>query len=105
MIDIIRKNLMTGLERIKWLASFLAERTRAETAIAKLFYEKSKVDDKIDDLLRDIGKRVVDLREKGETEVFQDFTIKHALSELKDLRESANNYKTQADKIIRLREE
>lgn len=105
MIDILRKNLMTGIERIKWVASFLAERTRAETAIAKLFYEKSKVEDKIDDLLRDIGKRVVDLREKGETDVFQDFTIKHALSELKDLRESANSYKTKADEISRLREE
>jgi len=105
MIDIIRKNLMTGIERIKWVASFLAERTRAETAIAKLFYEKSKVDDKIDDLLRDIGKRVVDLREKGETEVFQDFTIKHALSELKDLQKAVNNYKTKADEFIKLREE
>jgi len=105
MIDIIRKNLMTGLERIKWIASFLAARTRAETAIAKLFYEKSKVEDKIDELLRDIGKRVVDLREKGEENVFQDFTIKHALSELKDLREAANKYKTQADEISRLREE
>lgn len=105
MIDILRKNLMTGIERIKWFASFLAERTRAETAIAKLFYEKSKVEDKIDDLFRDIGKRVVDLREKGEVDVFQDFTIKHAFSELKDLRESANSYKTKADEIIRLREE
>jgi enoyl-[acyl-carrier-protein] reductase (NADH) len=105
MIDIIRKNLMMGIERIKWLASFLAERTRAETAIAKLFYEKSKVEDKIDDLLRDIGKRVVDLREKGETDVFQDFTIKHALSELKDLKETVNQYKVEADKISKLREE
>ncbi len=94
-----------GIERIKWLASFLAERTRAETAIAKLFYEKSKVEDKIDDLLRDIGKRVVDLREKGETDVFQDFTIKHALSELKDLKETVNQYKVEADKISKLREE
>lgn len=94
-----------GIERIKWFASFLAERTRAETAIAKLFYEKSKVEDKIDDLLRDIGKRVVDLRDKGEADVFQDFTIKHAISELKDLKETVNQYKTEADKIIRLREE
>ncbi|MEW6601473.1 MAG: hypothetical protein AB1499_10930 [Nitrospirota bacterium] len=105
MIDMIRKNLMAGVDRIKWVASFLAERTRAETAIAKLFYEKSKVDDKIDDLLRDIGKRVVDLREKGETDVFQDFTIKHALSELKDLKIAVNQYKAEADKISRLREE
>jgi uncharacterized protein (UPF0332 family) len=105
MLDIIRKNLMTGIERIKWIASFLAERTRAETAIAKLFYEKSKVEDKIDDLLKDIGKRVVELREKGETDVFQDFTVKHALSELKDLKEAVNNYKSQADNLIKLREE
>jgi len=105
MIDLLRKNLMLGIERIKWFASFLAERTRAETAIAKLFYEKSKVEDKMDDLLRDIGRRVVDLREKGESDVFQDFTIKHALSELKDLKQTANQYKTEADKIISLREE
>jgi gas vesicle protein len=105
MIDIIRKNLMTGVDRIKWVASFLAERTRAETSIAKLIYEKSKVDDKIDELLKDIGKRVVDLKEKGENDVFQDFTIKHALSEMRDLQEAANNYKTEADNISKLREE
>jgi enoyl-[acyl-carrier-protein] reductase (NADH) len=104
MLDNTKKNLVTGITRVKWIATFLAERTRAETAIAKLVYEKSKLENKMDDLYRDIGRRVLELKEKGEHDVFNDFTIQHALSELKDMKEIVSNYKTQADNINKLPE-
>jgi len=50
---------------VRWFATFLAERTKAETEIAKLLFESTRFEGKIEDLYRDIGKRVVELKEKG----------------------------------------
>lgn len=102
MIDNVKKNLNTGLLRIKWIATFLAERTKAETSVAKLLYEKTKVEGRINDLYIDVGKRVMELKEKGEEEVLKDFMVQQALDEVKHLKESIHDYKRQADDINKL---
>jgi hypothetical protein len=92
----------TGLMRIKWIATFVAERTKAETSVVKLLYESSKLETKINDHYRDIGKRVLELKEKDETEVFQDFIVQQALSEVKNLKSSVEDYKKQAKNTNKL---
>ena len=102
MIDKVKKSFSTGVLRIKWVATFLAERTKAETSIAKLLYEKTKIESKINDLYSDVGKRIMELKEKGEEDVLKDFMVQQALDEIKNLRESVDDYKSQADKINKL---
>jgi predicted RNase H-like nuclease (RuvC/YqgF family) len=107
MIDKIRKNFNAGLSRIKWIATFIAERTKAETSVAKLLYESSKLENKIDDLYRDIGKRVMELKDKDdetERDVFKDFIIQQTIDEIKSLKETVEEYKTQARNINKLPE-
>ncbi|MBI4849477.1 MAG: hypothetical protein HY808_13030 [Nitrospirae bacterium] len=104
MIDRIRRNLNKGLDQVKWVATFLAERTKAETEIAKLLFESTKIEGKIDDLYRDIGKRVTELKEKGEKSIWKDFIIQQALDEVKHLKEAAEDYKNQANNLIKLPE-
>ena len=96
MINRIKSSLNTGLMRIRWIAVFLAERTKAETTIVKLMYESSKIEDRIDHLHRDIGKRVLELKEKGDESVFQDFLVQQALAEVKNLQEEVAEYKKEA---------
>ena len=79
MIDKVKKSFSTGLLRIKWVATFLAERTKAETSVAKLLYEKTKLDSKINDIYSDVGKRVMELKEKGEEDVLQPRAIHQQL--------------------------
>jgi len=104
MIDKFRKSFNTGLTRVKWVATFLAERTKAETSIAKLLYESSKLESKIDELYKEVGKRVLELREKGEHSVFNDFIIQQTLAEIKSLKEEVNEYKSKAKKLTELPE-
>lgn len=104
MIDKVRKNLREGINRIKWIAAFLAERTRAETFIAKLLYESSKLEDRMDELYRDIGKRVLELKEKGEKSVFKDFIIQQAFDEINNLRKTVKDYKEKARELSNLPE-
>ncbi|RJQ50929.1 MAG: hypothetical protein C4526_11010 [Nitrospiraceae bacterium] len=104
MIDRIRKNLNRGLDQLKWVATFLAERTKAETEIARLLFESTKIEGRIDDLYRDIGKRVAELREKGEKSIWRDFVVQQALDEIKHMREAAEDYKNQAKDLSKLPE-
>lgn len=107
MIEKVKKNLTTGLMRVKWIAGFVADRTRAETSVAKLLFESSKLESKIDDLYRDIGKRVMELKEKGDQsakDVYRDFIIQQALDEIRNLHETVSNYRDQAQNINKLPE-
>ncbi len=104
MIDKIRKSLNKGLDQVKWIATFLAERTKAETEIAKLLFENTKIEGRIEDLYRDIGRRVSELKRQGEKSVWKDFIIQQALDEIKHLQEAADNYKNQADNLNKLPE-
>ena len=99
MLDRIMKSFTTGVSRVKWIATFLAERTKAETSIAKIHFEKSKIESKIDSLYRDIGKRVLELNKKVEEDVFKDVAVQHALSELKEMNQIIDDFKTQVDNL------
>jgi len=104
MIDRIRNNLNKGLDQVKWFATFLSERTRAETEIARLLFESTKIEGKIEDLYRDIGKRVLEIREKGEKAIWKDFVIQQALDEIKHMKETAEEYRNQANDLSKLPE-
>ena len=102
MIEKVKKSFSTGLLRVRWIASFLAERTKAETTVAKLLYEKTKLEDKINDLYSDVGNRVMELKEKGDEDILKDFIVQQALDEIKNLQESVDDYKSRADNINKL---
>lgn len=98
----LKDSFNTGLMRVKWIATFVAERTKAETSVVKLLYESSKLESRIDDHYREIGKRVLELKEKDETDVFQDFIIQQALSEVKNLEASVEDYRKKAKNTNKL---
>jgi len=104
MIDKIRISVKEGMKRVKWLTMFLAERTRAETEIGKLMFESSKLESKLDNLYIDIGKRVLELHQKGDKSVFNDFIIQQAIAEIKDLKEAIDDYKKQARELSDIQE-
>ncbi len=100
MIERVKSNLATGLTRFKWIATFLAERTRAGTSAAKLLYESGKLEERINVLYSDIGRRVMELKEKsGDKDVFSDFVVQKALDEIRNLRDDVDDYKNQARNI------
>ena len=105
MINRVKNNLATGLTRAKWIATFLAERTRAGTSVAKLLYESSKLAERIDDLYKEIGQRVMELKEKdGDKDVYSDFIVQKALDEIRNLKEDVDDYKNQARNVNKIPE-
>lgn len=92
-MDDVKKNLAAGIARVKWIAQFIAERVRAETSLAKNLYAKSKVENKMDDVYRDIGRRVMELSDKGGTDILNDSTVQSCLNELRRMKEAADVHK------------
>ncbi len=86
MLNKIKKSLNEGAKSVKWIASFLAERTRAETNMAKLLYASSKLEAKLDEHYIDIGKRVLELKGQTEKMVIKDFIILQMISEIERIR-------------------
>ncbi len=81
----VRRNFSEGVKTIKWAASLVAERTKAETSIAKLLYETSKLERKIEELHKSIGKRLHEMHASGERLMLKDEIITRALSEIDTL--------------------
>jgi len=104
MLTTIRRSLRGGIDKIKWMSAFLAERTKAETSIARLLYESSRIEDRIDDLYRDIGKRIYELDEKGEATGLKDFLIRRSIDEIRDLKSRIKDYKEKARELSNLPE-
>ena len=104
MIDKIRRSAKEGMKRVKWITMFLAERTKAETEIGKLMFETSKLESKLEKLYMEIGKRTVELHQKGEKTVFNDFIVQQAVAEIKDLKDAIDDYKRQARELSNIQE-
>lgn len=107
MIDKVKTNLATGLNRVKWIASFVADRTKSEASLARLLYESNKLEHKMDGIYKDIGKRVMELKEKAgseERDVFKDFQVQQSFDEVKKLKETLDDYKAKARDLNKLPE-
>ncbi len=105
MIEKVRKSFSAGVGSLKWLASFLAERSRAETSIFKLRYESSRLQNRADELYGDIGRRVLELKEKEEKEVFKDFIIQQTMDEIKSLNKEIEGYREKEEDVNKVPEE
>ncbi len=97
MLEQTKKSLATGITRVKWIASFITERAKTETANAKHFYERSKLEKKIEGLYCYIGKRVSELKEQGGADVLNDGAVQRALHEIEELRKTMSDDKKHAD--------
>ncbi len=96
MLERIKKSFQEGVKSVKWFGAFVTERTKAEASMARLLYECNKLETKLDELYRDIGKRVLELKDKEDRDVFKDFIVLQTLNEIKKLNEEIADYRKRA---------
>jgi len=59
-------NVQKGLQKINTFSSLFSERMKAEITIVRLRIRVNEIQVQIDELYRTIGRRVVDLKNRGE---------------------------------------
>ncbi len=99
MLDRAKKSFAEGVKSVKWFAAFLSERTRVETTRARLLYESRKLENRLEELYCDIGKRVTEIKDKEEKDVLKDFIVLQAISEIKKIREEIDDYRSRANDL------
>ena len=77
----VKKDFESGIKKVKWFATLLSERVRIEITIFKLLYKSEELKKKRDELLRQIGEEVYEMREKGKNV----YNSKEVLAAIKSL--------------------
>ncbi|MGA2193287.1 MAG: hypothetical protein ABSG42_07950 [Nitrospirota bacterium] len=97
--DRIKKNLDNGLEQVMKISKVVSERTRVETAVARLLIDKGSLETKEDRGYRKLGERVFFLWEQKSKGVMKDQDVMEALREISDIREEISAIKLSIQKV------
>ncbi len=100
MINVLKRDLEAGVEKLKWFASLLSERVRIEIEVFKLLYKSEELKKKRDELLRRIGQEVYDARNK-ERNIYAIKDVADAIKELEALEPEIREKIERASEISR----
>ena len=97
-----RRSFTRGVEKIKWFASIVSDRTKLEVAVMKLLHESEQLEEKKNELLKKIGMRVYELREQNERQVLKDTLVTDAIEEISRIDADMETTRQKASEISRI---
>lgn len=95
----IKRNFENGTEKIRWFSSVLSDRVKIEISVMKLLYESDQMEKKRDELLKTIGRRVLELREGSDRHILKDRIISESISEIEQISGEIETTKKKASEI------
>ncbi|MFZ3138961.1 MAG: hypothetical protein WA126_16390 [Thermodesulfovibrionales bacterium] len=99
MIKRLKTNFDTGVEKIKWFSSILSDRLKIEFSLIKLLYQSDQLEKKRDELMKNIGRRVYELKETSDRSILKDRVIMDALNEIAKIDSDIESTKKKASEI------
>lgn len=102
MLKKVRVNFERGIEKIKWFSTIFAERIKIELLVIKHLYQSSKMEKQKDELIKAIGKRILELKGQPEKYIFKDRIINEALNEIEQLNREIDEIRKKASDISTL---
>lgn len=101
MFSRIKKDLEGGIEKIRWFASLLSERTRVEIMVFKLLYRSEELKNKRDELLKKIGEEVYELKGKDKN-IYANKEVADAIKELETIEPEIKETLEKASEISKI---
>jgi seryl-tRNA synthetase len=95
----IKKNFDRGIRKIKWFSSLLSERFKIEISVFKLLHQSEQLEEKRDELMKTIGKRVYELKENPDRSILKDSVIMEAIIEIEKINSEIESTKKKASEI------
>ena len=93
-----------GLERLRWFATVFAERLKIEIAIFRLLYESDRITKTREELLRKIGERVMQMKDRQDKNILKDSVVIEAVAEISKLEKTIDDLKSRVAEIGRVSE-
>ena len=99
MIKRLKTNFDTGVEKIKWFSSILSDRLKIEFSLIKLLHQSDQLEKKRDELMKNIGRRVYELKETSDRSILKDRVIMDAMNEIAKIDSDIESTKKKASEI------
>lgn len=101
MFSRIKRDFDSAIEKIKWFASLFSERVRIEIAVFKLLYKSEELRKRRDELMREIGEEVYEMRGK-EKNIYANTEVRNAIKELETLEPEIKETVEKASEISKI---
>ena len=93
MIEQVRRNFYSGIERIRWFSEIVSERIKVEIAVIKLMGKAERLKKDRENLAKAVGERVFESRARLSDSCKDDY-IKNILIEMEMVSEEMEKLKT-----------
>lgn len=95
----VKDNLDSGIEKVKWFSSLMNERVKIEISLFRLLHQSTEMEKKRAELMKTIGAKVFELRNRQEKHVLRDPAILEAMNDLEKLDAEIEDTKKKASEI------
>lgn len=102
MIETIQQNIKKGWSRLLEWSHLISERVKVELAVIGIIQDVRKIEERIEERYRIIGKRLFELRERHEKNVLKDEEIIKYLTEIQRLIEEKESLLKKASEITEI---
>ena len=99
MIKKLKENFENGVEKIKWFASLLSDRLKIELSVMKLLHESAQMEKRRDELVKKIGRRVMEMKEHADRQVLKDSVILDTVGEVEKIDQELEQTRKKAQEI------
>ncbi|HEX8948520.1 MAG TPA: hypothetical protein VF790_06135 [Dissulfurispiraceae bacterium] len=97
----VKRDIESGIGKLKWFSSLLSERIRIEITIFKLLYKSEELKKQRDELLKQIGEEVYEMKDK-EKNVYANKEVVAAIKKLETLEPELKETVEKASEISKL---
>lgn len=104
MLKKIKDSFDGGVEKIKWFSSLLSDRVKVELSVMKLLYQSDQLERRKEDLMRAIGRRVLEMKEHPDRQILKDRIIADALAEIEQIINEIELTRKRASDISKIEE-
>ena len=104
MVRRIKESFQNGIAKLKWFASLLSDRLKVELSVIKLLHQSSQMEKRKDDLMREIGQRVFELKEYSDRQILTDAAVAAALAEIEHITLEIEQIRKRASEISKIEE-
>jgi hypothetical protein len=95
----IKDSFNSGISRLKWFSTIFAERVHIELAVMKLLYMSRETERKKEELLRNMGARIYELRDNPDRAILKDRIVLETVEAVEKLEKEMKELKRKAEEM------
>jgi hypothetical protein len=104
MIKRIKDSFDSGVEKIKWFSALVSDRAKVELSVMKLLYQSDQLEKRREDLMRSLGRRVLELKDYPDRQILKDTIIADAITEIEQITSEIEQTRKRASEISKIEE-